>query len=192
MASRPKRCWSRSCLRGSSNKAKTERSLTVKPGNHNRSGGDVASVELRGLTKRYGAAGGRRRRVAAHRAWAAGLPARAVRLRQDHDLAADRGLRRADGGRDRGRRPRGVVDGAHAAARAAQHVDDLPELRAVAAHDGDRERRLRAHAAQARQGADRPEGRRRSSPSPSSKRSPSAIRASSPAGSSSASRSRAR
>ena len=46
--------------------------------------------------------------------------------------------------------------------------------------------------AQARQGADRPEGRTRSSPPPSSKRWRRAIRASSPAGSSSASRSRAR
>ena len=78
----------------------------------------------------------RRQRVAAHRARAAGLPARPVRLRQDHDAAADRRLRRADGRRNPGRRPDRVVAGAHAAARAAQHVDDLPELRAVAAHDG--------------------------------------------------------
>ena len=41
-------------------------------------------------------AGGRRRRVADDRARQAGLPARAVGLRQDHDAAADRRLRRAD------------------------------------------------------------------------------------------------
>ena len=35
----------------------------------------------------------------------------------------------------------------HRAARAPQHVDDLPELRALAAHDGVRERRLRTEAA---------------------------------------------
>ena len=72
-------------------------------------GGDVASVELRGLTKRYRQPGGRRQRLAAHRARAAGLPARALGLRQDHDAAADRGLHRADRRRDRGRRPRGVL-----------------------------------------------------------------------------------
>jgi iron(III) transport system ATP-binding protein len=33
---------------------KMTRKQNYKPGNHNRSGGDVASVELRGLTKRYG------------------------------------------------------------------------------------------------------------------------------------------
>src|SRR5207244_9691797 len=45
--------------------------------------------------------------------------------------------------RDPCRRAAGVVEGAHAAARTAQHVDDLPELRAVAAHDGDGKHRLR-------------------------------------------------
>ena len=42
--------------------------------------------------------------------------------------------------------------GAHAAARAAQRLDGVPELRAVAAHDGGAERRLRPGAAQARPG----------------------------------------
>ena len=48
--------------------------------------------------------GGGGRRVAAHRARPSGLPAGPVRLRQDHDAAADRRLRRADRRRDPGRR----------------------------------------------------------------------------------------
>ena len=48
---------------------------------------------------------------------------------------------------------------AHAAARAAQDVDDLPELRAVAAHDGRRERRLWPHPAQIRPRRHPQEGR---------------------------------
>src|SRR5262249_42073345 len=92
--------------------------------------------------------GGGRRGLAQDRAWPAGLPARPLGLRQDHDAAADRGLRRAERRRDRGWRQGRVLAGAHAAAREPQHVDDLPELRAVAAHDGGRQRRLRAHLAE--------------------------------------------
>ena len=43
----------------------------------------------------------------------------------------------------------GVESAALVAAGAAQHVDDLPELRAVAAYDGHREHRLRPQAAEA-------------------------------------------
>ena len=87
------------------------------------------------------------------------MSARALRLRQDHGAAPDRRLHGADRGRDRARRPRRVSPGAHAAARAAQRVDGVPELRAVAAHDGGRERRLRPRAAQARPRDNRREGR---------------------------------
>src|SRR4051812_47603057 len=46
---RSRRSWPRSCLRICANEAKRNQT-----GNDNRCGGDVASVELRGLTKRYG------------------------------------------------------------------------------------------------------------------------------------------
>ena len=67
------------------------------------------------------------------------LVARPVGLRQDHDPADDRGLPRAHARRDQpgGQRPAG---GAAGQARARHRV---PELRAVSAHDGGRERRLR-------------------------------------------------
>ena len=68
------------------------------------------------------------------------LAARPVRLRQDHDAADDRGLRRAD---------RGAIaldgqdlDRVPPAKRGARHR--IPELRAVPAHDGGRECRVRA------------------------------------------------
>ena len=107
-------------------------------------------------------------------------------------LAADRRLRRALGRRDPGGRAGHVLAGAHRAARAAQHVDDLPELRAVAAHDGRAERRLWAGAAQDRPRDHQEQAQRRSWPPPISSSSPTAIRASCPAASSSGSRSRAR
>src|SRR5262249_33106278 len=53
-----------------------------------------------------------------------------------------------------------IVAGTDAAARAAQHVDDLPELRAVAAHDGGRERRLWTETAQAGSRRHRTQARR--------------------------------
>jgi iron(III) transport system ATP-binding protein len=75
----------------------------------------VASVELRKLIKRYGelaVVDG----VSLHVDHGLpGVPARPFRLRQDHDLAADRGLRRAERRGDRGRRPGGLLAEAHAA-----------------------------------------------------------------------------
>src|ERR1700676_5823338 len=87
---------------------------------------------------------GGRSSLAADRPWAAGLPAGSLRLRQDHDAAAHRRILGAFGGRDPCRRPAGVLKEQNLAARAAQDVDDLPELRAVAAHDGRGKYRLRA------------------------------------------------
>ena len=75
------------------------------------------------------------------------MPARPVRMRQDHDAAPDRGFRRTRWRRDPGRRPPDFRARRERGAGAAQHVDDLPELRAVAAHDRVRKRRLRAAAA---------------------------------------------
>ena len=109
----------------------------VKPVKTTVWGGNVASVELRGLTKRYGAI----------------AVVDDVSLRIEHGLLVCllgpsgcgktttlrliAGFIEPTAGEIRGRRPRRLVAGAHAAARAAQHVDDLPELCAVAAHDGD-------------------------------------------------------
>src|SRR4051812_28089703 len=76
------------------------------------------------------------------------MSARPFRLWQDHDAAADRRLPGTDDGRNPGRRPAGIVKGADAAPRTAQHVHDFSELRAVAAHDGDGKHHLRAEAAQ--------------------------------------------
>ena len=94
-----------------------------------------------------------------------GLPARSLRLRQDHDPAADRGLRRADGG-DIAVGDRMVSSPrAHVAAGAPQDVDDLPELCAVPAHDGGGEV---AYGLELRKlpRAERHEASRRSSPPP--------------------------
>ena len=60
--------------------------------------------------------------------------------------------------------------GADGAARAAQHVDDLPELRAVAAYDGDREHRLRPQACAKWIAPPSPRSSKRSSPPPSWRR----------------------
>ncbi len=88
----------------------------------------------------------RRRRagrcLAAGRAWPPRLPARTLGLRQDHGVAPGRGLPRARPRQHQGRRPRDLRAGKGGAAGAAQHVDDLPELRPLAAHDHRRERRL--------------------------------------------------
>src|SRR5690606_22175568 len=84
------------------------------------------------------------------------LAAGAVRLRRDHHAAHDRGLCRAVGGRDPARR-RGPGQGARQQARAGHRV---PELRAVPAHDGGRERGVRpGNAARGGQGARRAGGR---------------------------------
>ena len=119
----------------------------------------MSSVELRGLTKRFGSQTVLDRVSLTVAARPADMPARALGLRQDHGAAPDRGLHGADRGRDRDRRAHRVEPGAHAAARAAQRVDGVPELRAVAAHDGGRERRLRPQAAQARPRRHRRQGR---------------------------------
>ena len=71
-----------------------------------------------------------------------------VRLRQDDAAALDRRARGRDGGHDLDRRHR--RDGEDAAA--ARHRDGVPELRALPAHDGGRQPRLRAEAAEDGQG----------------------------------------
>ena len=81
---------------------------------------------------------------------------------------------------------------AHGAAGRPQHVDDLPELRAVAAHDGGRERGLWPADPEDRQGHHRRQAARRSCRRRGSRRWPSAIPASCRAASSSACRSPAR
>ena len=110
--------------------------------------------------------------------------ARALRLRQDHDLAHDRGLRRAE--RRRGAHRRQGRD--LSAAVASQHRHGVPELRAVSAHDGGAERRLRAGDAQASKAGDREPRARGACAWCGSTATRSACRASCPAGSSSASR----
>ncbi len=119
----------------------------------------MASVELREPDQALRRDRRGRRHLAAHRPRPAGVPARPVRLRQDDDAAPDRRLRRTDR-RARSRSATGWCRRRRARCRrSAQHVDDLPELRAVAAHDGRREHRLRPHAAQAAARRDRPQGR---------------------------------
>ena len=89
-----------------------------------------------------------RRYLAHHRARQARLPARAIRLRQDHDAAASGRFRRPKCRRNPRWRPADFLAGQHRAARAAQHVDDLPELCALAAYDRGREYHLRPQAPQ--------------------------------------------
>ena len=93
------------------------------------------------------------------------VAARAVGLRQDHDAAHDRGLHAAQRRHDRDGRPGDLVGRRRGAAREAAHVDDLPELRHLAEHDGRRECRLRPAGAQAAARRDRaprrPDPRRR-------------------------------
>ena len=97
--------------------------------------------------------------VARGRAGRAGRAARPVGLRQDDHAAAGGGLPDAGGRRDLGGGPVPVVAGQRRAARAAADGDDLPELCAVAAHDGGPERRLRS-ALQAGVGRTRPRAAR--------------------------------
>ena len=118
------------------------------------------SVELDGVTKRFGEL--RRRRRPQPRARRAGVlhPARAERLRQDDDAADDRRLRAAQrrGDPDRRRRRRG------AAAAPAPDQHRLPELRALPPPQRRRQRRLRA---QAQEGRRRPRSPSGSAPSSS-------------------------
>ena len=61
-----------------------------------------------------------------------------VGLRQDHDPAHDRGLHAAHRRHDRDGRPGDLLGRRRRAAGKAAHVDDLPELRHLAEHDGRR------------------------------------------------------
>ena len=119
-------------------------------------------IDSTGPHQAFRAAGGRQRRELLHRGGRVVHPPRPVGLRQDDAAAADRRLLRAGRRRDPLRRPHGQR---RAAAR-ARHRHGVPELRALAAHDGVRERRLRAEAAQDPAGRDRGAGR-----APSSRRS---------------------
>ena len=116
---------------------------------------DRNAIEVRGVSKIFGAG----RRQGRRSRQGLGLDprervlhaARAIRLRQDHAAQADRRLRLSDRGRDpalrRGHRAAAAVQAA------GQHR--LPELRAVSAHDGRREYRLRAGDARQAEGRDR-------------------------------------
>ena len=127
---------------------------------------------------------GRRRRVARDPRRRVLLAPRAVGLRQDHHPADDRRLRAPDRRPDPAPRP-----GHHPrAARAAPGQHGLPELRALPAPDGVRERRLRAAAARDGQGGGHPPRRAPRWSSSTCPTSGSASRTSSRAASSSASR----
>ena len=133
----------------------------------------MAFLSLEGLSKHFGThtavdglnSGRRQGRVR--------LAAGPVRLRQDHDPADDRGLRRAERRCDPARRPR--LTGHQAGQARAWH--GVPELCALPAHDGGGERgvrardagrrRRRAHPARRRDaGAGRPRRFRRPLPAP--------------------------
>ena len=90
----------------------------------------------------------RRRPVARGREGRVRVAAGPVGLRQDHDPADDRGLRRAERRRDPARGPR-PAGGEAGQARPRHRV---PELRAVPAHDGGGERVVRARDAGRRGG----------------------------------------
>ena len=121
-----------------------------------RDGDEMAFLELEALTKTFGAHAavdglsldGREGRVR--------LPAGSVGLRQDHDPADDRGLRRADLGGDPARGPR--PPGGQAGQARPRHR--VPELRAVPAHDGGRERGVRTRDAGRGRGRAHQAGRR--------------------------------
>src|SRR5262245_21177988 len=88
-----------------------------------------------------------RRYIADHRAWSSRVPARSVGLRQDDNAATDRRLRRAERRRNPRRRQARLLTRALGTPRKTQHVDDLSELRVVAAYDSGREHRLWPEAA---------------------------------------------
>ena len=119
-----------------------------------RRAGEPAAVRLEGLEKHYGdvvAVAGIDLEIARRRVL---LDARAVGLGQDDDAADDRGLRAADGRPGLAPRPRRHP----ARAVRARRQHRVPGLRAVPAHDGRRERRLRpASSGRSR----RPSGERR-------------------------------
>ena len=158
-----------------------EESLTAAAGE--RHAGHTDPRPRQALRRRDG--GGRRR--PRHRAGRVLHHARPVRLREDDDAADDRRLRAARRGHHRARRRATSRDSAIRPAR--QH--GLPGLRAVPAHDGDPERRVRAHGQEGGEGGAAPPRPRRSrwcvSPATAAE-----SRRSSRAGSASAWRSRAR
>ena len=94
----------------------------------------MARVVVEHLTKRYGDYRRREGCVARHPARRVPGAARAVRLRQDHDIADDRRLHRAERGHHFARRARRDAP----AALEAQHRPRLPVLRAVPASDASR------------------------------------------------------
>ena len=148
----------------------------------------VAAVDLKGVRKRYGAlvvADGIDLAIA-HEELVCLLGPSGCGKTTTLRLIA--GFMAPDEGSIVGRRPRAVPTRRHGAAGAAQHVDDLPELRALAAHDGRGERRLRADAARRRPGRDRAPGRAHPRRRQARRRCATATPASSPAASSSASR----
>ena len=101
-------------------------------------GGPV--IEIDHVTKRFGDFVAVDEARLRHRVGRVLLAARPVGLRQDHDAADDRRLRDPDRGRDPARGRRRL---ARAAAQ-AQRQHGVPALRAVPAHDGGGQRRLRA------------------------------------------------
>ncbi len=145
-------------------------------------------VRLEEVVKEFGDDARRRRHLARDPARRVLRAARAVRVREDDDPAHDRRLRGADVRPHLPRRPR--RRGAAAVQAGRQHR--LPELRALPAHDGRRERRVRARAEEARQDRDHARASPRSSSSSTSPGGRAASRASSRAASSNASRSPAR
>ena len=115
----------------------------------------IPAISLRDLSKHFGDVQRRRRRRPRHRRRRVLLDARPVRLGQDHGAAAHRRLRARHRRHHQARR-RGRHD-ARAVRPRRQH--GVPGLRAVPAHVGARQRRVRAAGARHRQGGATPEGR---------------------------------
>ena len=133
----------------------------------------MASCHWKGLSKRFGTHTAVDGLTLGRREGRVRLAAGPVGLRQDHDPADDRGLRRAERRRDPARRPRS--SGHEAGQARARHR--VPELCALPAHDGGGERgvrprdagrrRRRAHQARRRDaGAGRPRRLHRPLPAP--------------------------
>ena len=106
----------------------------------------TGAIELRAVTKRYGAAAVVDRVSFTVEAGYARHPARALGLREDHHAPADRRPRDAERGPHPHRRPRRHRLGAGR----AQRQPGLPVLRAVPAPDRDRQRGLRPAGARRR------------------------------------------
>ncbi len=100
----------------------------------------MAQVRLNALVKRYGVVAGGARHRPRHRAWRVRGAGGPVGLRQVDDAAHDRRPRGDLGRHDPDRRP----GRQRPAAAQPQHLHGVPELRALPAHDGAREPRLRA------------------------------------------------